>query len=131
MPRCDRCGGYRRGAPIYSNYPVITPLRSLDDRSLDFSESPEIVPTVGSLDPDPVPLSEAGVKMEQIIELVGSEGISVDIEKSLTQAIMEVAMLFAINGFDLNEEQLSLFIEMSKESDQCCLKHFLKRDLGY
>lgn len=70
-------------------------------------------------------------KIKTIIKLIGTDGLSGNLNDSLSQAIMDIGMVFAINGFNLTDEQLQIFMEMAEESDKCSLQDFLKLDLGY
>jgi len=70
-------------------------------------------------------------KIKTIIKLIGTDGLSGNLDDSLSQAIMDIALVFAINGFNLTDDQLQIFINMARDSDKCSLQDFLKLDLGY
>lgn len=70
-------------------------------------------------------------KINTIIKFIGTDGLSGDLDKSLSQAVMDIAMLFAINGYDITEDQLQIFIDIFEQSDRCSLHQYLKIDLGY
>ena len=131
--RCEKCGRYihsrhsrhrevhsrpsygpPRGTKIYSN------LKTNQDR-----------PKVAHSRPKVAPGTVFEPTITEIVNLVGTPGVGDNLDVSLVTAKTEIAMIFAMKGYDLTDEQYKSFLEMSADSEQCCLKHFLKRELGY
>ncbi len=109
--------------------PVLKPVLEPAPEPVPEPELPAVVKEV-HFEPA-VPKSATETALTEIIKLVGSKGIGDNLDNSLTQANMDIAMLFVMRGYDLPDDQFEIFKEMSEEADQCCLKHFLKRELGY
>ena len=130
------------GTPLYSNYPpqrsgperprFPTPEVLVECRSpifLDEIEEPEDMVLVSDSNDDVTDSEVSTVaKIAEIVKLVGTAGIKGDLDYSLAQAVSDIALIFAMRGCDLGDDQLETLKEISGESGYCCLKHFLTID---